>query len=109
MKNRLQAISEEAFKRHTLELKVSQLHTAALKYANEFDQFTSSNKPHNYISEDKVRNTGLLPINHIIFDIFEILLRYVKCWVRILLYEALVEYLPTSVFLLFIRMNIKSE
>ncbi|CAH8596559.1 unnamed protein product [Schistosoma curassoni] len=55
LKNRLQAISEEAFKRHTLELKVSQLHTAALKYANEFDQFTSSNKPHNYISEDKTK------------------------------------------------------
>ncbi|VDO56416.1 unnamed protein product [Schistosoma margrebowiei] len=55
LKNRLQAISEEAFKRHTLELKVSQLHTAALKYANEFDQFTSLNKPHNYISEDKTK------------------------------------------------------
>ncbi|RTG86807.1 uncharacterized protein DC041_0002599 [Schistosoma bovis] len=55
LKNRLQAISEEAFKRHTLELKVSQLHTAALKYANEFDQLISSNKLHNYISEDKTK------------------------------------------------------
>ncbi|CAH8578616.1 unnamed protein product [Schistosoma intercalatum] len=55
LKNRLQAISEESFKRHTLELKVSQLHTAALKYANEFDQLISSNKPHNYISEDKTK------------------------------------------------------
>ncbi|CAI2731468.1 unnamed protein product [Schistosoma spindalis] len=64
LKNRLQAISEEAFKRHTLELKVSQLHTAALKYANEFDQLTSSNKSYNYISEDKTKckETPLFPL-----------------------------------------------
>ncbi|CAH8621363.1 unnamed protein product [Schistosoma rodhaini] len=64
LKNRVQAISEEAFKRHTLEMKVSQLHTAALKYANEFGQLTSSNKPYNHIGEDKTKckEANLFPL-----------------------------------------------
>ncbi|KAH8858032.1 golgin subfamily A member 6 6 [Schistosoma japonicum] len=44
LKDRLKAFTEETFKRNTLEMKVSQLHTAALKYANQFDQLTPSNK-----------------------------------------------------------------
>ncbi|XP_018652685.1 hypothetical protein Smp_045600 [Schistosoma mansoni] len=64
LRNRVQAISEETFKRHTLEMKVSQLHTAALKYANEFGQLTSSNKPYNHIGEDKTKckEANLFPL-----------------------------------------------
>ncbi|CAH8296197.1 unnamed protein product, partial [Schistosoma turkestanicum] len=56
LKNRLQAIAEETFKRNTLEMKVSQLHTAALKYANQFGQLTSSNRPNN---EDDTKSKGM--------------------------------------------------
>ncbi|VDQ15350.1 unnamed protein product [Trichobilharzia regenti] len=53
LKNRLNAFTEEAFHRRTIEMKVSQLHTAALKYANQLAELTPINKLHGC---DEVRN-----------------------------------------------------
>ncbi|KAK4468210.1 hypothetical protein MN116_008368 [Schistosoma mekongi] len=59
LKNRLKAFTEETFKRNALETKVSQLHTAALKYANQFDQLTTSNKQnHGFTDNNEITRSN---------------------------------------------------
>ncbi|CAH8604247.1 unnamed protein product [Heterobilharzia americana] len=62
LKNRLQAFTEESFTRRTLEMKVSQLHTAALKYADQLAEFTAMNKPIGCDETPKDNGVFLLPL-----------------------------------------------